>query len=84
SSGGHNGLASVIAAVGPDFPRLRVGIGRPSAPEELIDYVLGCFSPEERELLPAITRRAAQAVVAWCAEGIEKAMSKFNGPVPLE
>ncbi|HHW11868.1 MAG TPA: aminoacyl-tRNA hydrolase [Firmicutes bacterium] len=84
SSGGHNGLASVIAVAGPDFPRLRVGIGRPPDQEGMVDYVLGCFTAEEQEFLPAVTRRAAQAIISWCEEGIEKAMSKFNGPVPLE
>ncbi|NLW58751.1 MAG: aminoacyl-tRNA hydrolase [Firmicutes bacterium] len=84
SSGGHNGLASIIAVTGPDFPRLRVGIGSPSDREGMVDYVLGCFTAEEQALLPVITRWAAQAIIAWLEEGIEKAMSKYNGPVPLE
>ncbi len=84
SSGGHNGLASVIAVVGSDFPRLRVGIGHPADPGGMGDYVLGRFTPEEQAVLPVIARWAAGAIIAWSEEGIEKAMSKFNGPVPIE
>ncbi|NLC52820.1 MAG: aminoacyl-tRNA hydrolase [Firmicutes bacterium] len=84
SSGGHNGLSSVIAVVGADFPRLRVGIGRPADQEGMVDHVLGCFTVEEQALLPVITRWAAQAIICWCEEGIEKSMSKYNGPVPTE
>ena len=84
SSGGHNGLASIIAVVGSDFPRLRVGIGRPSDQEGMVDYVLGCFTAEEQASLSSITRWAAQAIISWCEEGIEKSMSKYNGPVPIE
>lgn len=84
SSGGHNGLASIIAVAGSDFPRLRVGIGAPSGPDGLVDYVLGSFSAEEQRSLPAITCWAAQALITWCEEGIEKAMSKYNGPVPFD
>mgnify|MGYP001050125856 CR=1 FL=1 len=84
SSGGHNGLASVIAVIGADVPRLRVGIGAPSSQDGMVDYVLGQFTAEEQKLLPAITLWAARAVQAWLDEGIEKAMSKYNGPAPIE
>lgn len=83
SSGGHNGLASVIAVLGPDFPRLRVGIGAPPAEVGMVDYVLGQFTAEEQKLLPAVTAWAARAIQAWLEEGIEKTMSKYNGPVAL-
>ena len=83
SSGGHNGLASVIAVLGAEFPRLRVGIGAPPAGVGMVDYVLGQFTAEEQKMLPAITERAARAIQAWLEEGIEKTMSKFNGPVAL-
>ncbi|HHT49139.1 MAG TPA: aminoacyl-tRNA hydrolase [Firmicutes bacterium] len=80
SSGGHNGLASVIAVLGSDFPRLRVGIGAPPDKDGMADYVLDRFTPEEQKILPAITFWAAQAVQAWLDQGIEKTMSRYNGP----
>lgn len=83
SSGGHKGLASIIEVTGSDFPRLRVGIDTPTDQGGMVDYVLGRFTPEEQKLLPEITQWAAQAIVTWLEEGIEKSMSKYNGPVPI-
>ncbi|NLY91484.1 MAG: aminoacyl-tRNA hydrolase [Firmicutes bacterium] len=83
SSGGHNGLASVIAVLGADFPRLRVGIGAPPGENGMVDHVLGQFTADEQRLLPAVTDWAARAIRSWLDEGIEKAMSKYNGPVPF-
>ncbi len=83
SSGGHKGLASIIAQIGPDFPRLRIGVGSPPPEEEMKEYVLTRFTPREEKLLPPILERAVQALSVWVEEGIEKAMSVYNGPVPL-
>jgi PTH1 family peptidyl-tRNA hydrolase len=76
SSGGHNGLESVIAALGTDaFPRLRIGVGggRPDP-----DYVLGRFTKEERPAIEKAVEEACAAVRCWADEGIEKCMTKFN------
>ena len=81
SSGGHKGLASIIAQIGPDFPRLRIGIGAPPPAEEMSEYVLARFTPQEEKLLPSILDQAVQALTMWAEEGIEKAMSVYNGPV---
>ncbi|NLW56249.1 MAG: aminoacyl-tRNA hydrolase [Firmicutes bacterium] len=81
SSGGHKGLASIIAQIGQDFPRLRVGIGSPPPEEVMSEYVLARFTPHEEKLLPLILDEAAQALTMWVEEGIEKAMSVYNGPV---
>lgn len=75
-AGGHNGLRSAIQNVGPDFVRVRIGIGRP--PEEarigVTDFVLGRMDSVVKEALP----RAADAVEAVLEEGAEAAMNRFN------
>lgn len=78
SDGGHNGLASIIESNGPDFPRLRVGIG--PLPEGLssIDFVLGKFTDSETPGLDAAVKNAAEAAAAFCTAGIEKAMNQYN------
>ena len=80
SSGGHNGLKSIIEQIGSDrFPRLRVGVGRPIR-GDAVAHVLNRFSPDEEAALPAIIERAADAVMTWHAEGITAAMNQFNQP----
>jgi len=76
---GHNGLRSVAQHLGtPDFLRLRVGVGRPGRGDrrDLADYVLANFEPHEDG--PAIVDRAADAVEALDAEGLEAAQRRFN------
>ena len=77
-AGGHNGLRSVIGSIGPDFARVRVGIGRPSPGVAVIDYVLGRMDPSVKEAIP----RAADAVEAVVEEGPEAAMNRFNVRTP--
>lgn len=77
SSGGHNGLKSLIAAFGDQFPRLRVGIGR-AHEGDAIDRVLGEFSGEERAELPAVVARAADGAELWLREGAVPAMQLVN------
>ena len=80
SAGGHNGLRDIIAALGSnEFSRLRVGIGRPGATRATVDHVLATFRPAERELADASIATAADAVEVWLRDGIEAAMSEFNG-----
>lgn len=68
SSGGHNGIKSIDQAIGPDYWRIRVGVGRPPAGGEnrnidLADYVLSDFTPEEAGKLPSIIDRVADFLV---------------------
>lgn len=74
--GGHNGLRSIIATIGEDFPRIRVGVGRPEY--DSVDHVLGPFSADERLALPAIIVGAADGVGLWIDEGLEAAMRFVN------
>jgi PTH1 family peptidyl-tRNA hydrolase len=79
SSAGHKGLASIIAALGDsDFLRLYIGIGRPSRPEEVVDFVLGCPEGPEAELLARGERRAAEGVLALLSEEPAKVMNVLN------
>ena len=80
SSGGHNGLESVIEHFGTEaIPRLRVGIG--AAPSQgAVDYVLGRFFEEEQPLLDATIKRAAEAVKCAVDKGLIAAMNVFNQP----
>ena len=79
SSGGHNGIGSVIAALGTqDFPRLRIGIGRPPPGSDQIEYVLGAMTEEERKVTDESVERAAGAVQTLITDGIDVAMNRFN------
>ncbi len=88
SAGSHNGLADIEAAVGTrDYPRLRVGIGSPKEAGESLpqrEYVLRPFSETQwRAVVPAL-EVAADALECWLEEGIQPAMSRFNGAVDGE
>ncbi len=79
-SGGHNGLRSIIEALGSEgFARLRVGIGRRApAGVDITDHVLGRFDAGEREAARAATEAAAEAVECCLKEGLTAAMNRFN------
>jgi PTH1 family peptidyl-tRNA hydrolase len=79
SAGGHNGLKSVIHHVGDEFPRLRIGVGRGDPQWDLADHVLSRFAREERAVAAEAVARAADAVETFVEEGIQAAMSRFNG-----
>ncbi|MHB1575105.1 MAG: aminoacyl-tRNA hydrolase [Candidatus Dormibacteria bacterium] len=79
SPGGHNGIRSLQTHWrSKDFARVRVGIGRPPAGVDPIEYVLGSPRGAERERLEAAVARAADAVLAAVGSGLEEAMSTFN------
>ena len=80
SDGGHNGMRSIIHALDTQaLPRLRIGIGEPE--ENLIDYVLSEFSQAEREEIDFVVQRAADALETFVTDGVQAAMSRFNGRV---
>ncbi len=80
-SGGHNGLASIVASVGGNeaFPRVRVGIGR-SGPVgiDISSHVLGRFGPAERSAAAEAVANAMAAVECCLKEGLTAAMNQFN------
>lgn len=78
--GGQNGLRSVIQHLGAkDFARLRFGIGRPPGKMNPVDFVLQRFTSDDDIRADELAGRAADAVEVWLSEGIETAMSRFNG-----
>ena len=79
TAGGHNGLRSVIEALGTDgFPRMRVGIGRPPGKTDAADHVLARFSAEERQMLNDALDRAVEALEVAIVDGVDVAMNRFN------
>jgi PTH1 family peptidyl-tRNA hydrolase len=77
--GGHNGLKSVMDALGSgDFARLRIGIGRPARGGDVIDHVLGSFSVAENAMLEAILTRASDAAVTVLCHGAKVGMDRFH------
>ena len=79
SAGGHNGLKSIIGALGTEeFARLRIGVGRGDGRVDLADHVLAKFDPEERTIVAETVGRAADATELFIAEGIGPVMNRFN------
>lgn len=85
-SGGHRGVKSTIDCLGtPDFNRVRIGISRPAnsgqrktGEDEIVDYVLGDFPPEEDDIIKTAVINVAEAVECLLQDGLEGAMNRFN------
>ena len=85
SDGGHNGLASVIDCLGGnDVPRLRIGIRPDELRDDLADFVLSAFDDEELPVIDAALDDVVEATRAVLADGMAKAMSRFNRPLESE
>jgi peptidyl-tRNA hydrolase, PTH1 family len=78
SSAGHNGVESVMGAVGPDFIRIRMGVGPGHPITNGADYVLAPMKKKQLEVADEMLERAADAVKMIVEEGIAKAMNVFN------
>ncbi len=79
-AGGQKGMESIVNQLGSrEFPRLRVGIGRPPGRMDPADYVLHDFDAFQQELLPEILSQAVDAIRIYIVEGIETAMNLYNG-----
>lgn len=81
-AGGHNGMASVLQNLRTEnVARLRLGVGPEEASvggEDLVDYVLGELSADEREVAEEMVERAADACECWLSASAEAVMQKFN------
>ncbi|SJM66310.1 aminoacyl-tRNA hydrolase [Gulosibacter sp. 10] len=76
--GGHNGLRDISSAIGPDYLRVRVGIGRPPGRQDPADYVLRPFSNGERETLGVLVQEAADAVELIAERGLVDAQQTVH------
>jgi PTH1 family peptidyl-tRNA hydrolase len=82
-AGGHNGMRSIIAALGSDgFPRLRIGIDRPPGRMDPAAYVLQDFTQQQEEVMLRVRDQAVVACEHWLAFGITSAMNAFNAKGP--
>lgn len=80
SHGGHNGMASIIEALGTQaFTRQKIGVGPPEEQAGLIDYVLGPFTADEEDHLPRVIDRACDQLRMWVTDGWMDAASRYNG-----
>ena len=79
-TGGHRGLDSIQGLLGKnDFPRLRLGIGRPESNRDVSSFVLGKFAEAETELLEKVLETGADQLTCWILQGIGQAMNNYNG-----
>ncbi|MBQ9470933.1 MAG: aminoacyl-tRNA hydrolase [Bacteroidales bacterium] len=79
SDGGHNGLKNIDLLLGSNrYARLRLGVGNEFARGRQIDHVLGEFSPDEAQLMAHTVERAAEAVLSFGLQGVERTMNLFN------
>lgn len=81
SAGGHNGLKNIIAHLGTDrFPRVKVGVGAPPNPEyDMVDWVIGGFTADERKVIDAAIDRALDAAECVIEKGVTEAQNRYNG-----
>lgn len=81
TAGGHNGLRNIIAQLHSDqFPRLKIGVGQKPHPDyDMADWVLGKFSKEDQKTIDAAIERALDAIECVFSQGMDKAMSQYNG-----
>ncbi|MBN6187390.1 aminoacyl-tRNA hydrolase [Aneurinibacillus sp. BA2021] len=79
SSGGHNGMKSLIAHLGTEeFKRIKIGIGRPAPGRKVVDHVLTTFPPEELADVQDAVQHAVEAVKAWTEISFLRVMNQFN------
>ncbi|MEG0711248.1 MAG: aminoacyl-tRNA hydrolase [Niameybacter sp.] len=80
SSGGHNGIKSIIAQLGTDvFPRVKIGVGEKPKGWDLADYVLGKFTDEDNKILGERLKAVCEAVETMVKKNVETAMNNYNG-----
>ena len=83
--GGQNGVRNISELLGTqEYARLKLGVGRPADPRfNVADYVLGKFAKNEQEQLGQYLETACDAIESFIFDGLNKASTKYNGPVKL-
>ena len=77
--GGHNGMKSVISEIDTqNFPRIRIGIGKPESKGQLIEYVIGKMPQTDKDILEKATILGKEAIIEIIKNGVDIAMNKFN------
>ncbi|OPJ61081.1 aminoacyl-tRNA hydrolase [Clostridium oryzae] len=77
SSGGHNGIKSIIKCLGSDtFPRIKIGVGQPKG--DWISHVMGKFNSDDRNKIDTVYDQVLLAIETIVSKGIDEAMNKFN------
>ena len=78
SAGGHNGIKNIIAHLGTDvFPRVKVGVGAPE--HDIVDWVIGPFTANERKVIDGVLDRALGAAECIITDGVSAAQNRYNG-----
>jgi len=75
---GHHGIESISDRFGPDFDRVRIGVGRPARSGAAVTHVLSRFDPKDQPIIDEAIERAADAVECLLREGLAAAMTRFN------
>jgi len=75
---GHNGVGDVASAIGQEFARVRLGIGRPPGSKDPVDFVLEAFTKREEADVATIVNLGADAVIAILRDGVSAAQTEFN------
>ncbi|WCK54630.1 aminoacyl-tRNA hydrolase [Aneurinibacillus sp. Ricciae_BoGa-3] len=79
SSGGHNGMKSLISHLGTEeFKRVKIGIDRPQPGRKVVDHVLSSFTPDDLPVVEDAVKRAAEAAKAWTEISFLRVMNQFN------
>jgi PTH1 family peptidyl-tRNA hydrolase len=79
SAAGHNGIKSIISALGnQDFARLRIGVGQPPPGTDRVGWVLGEMSSQDQGLVDDAILRATEAIVSLMEDGVDTTMGRFN------
>lgn len=84
-SAGQKGIGSIIQKLGSqDFPRVRIGIGRPPGRMDPADYVLQSFGKDEEAVVRIVLDQVLESVEIFLEQGLEQAMNLYNGPIARE
>jgi peptidyl-tRNA hydrolase, PTH1 family len=76
---GNKGVLSIADALrSQEFMRVRIGVSRPAERDQMVEYVLDGFAPEERPRLTAVLGRAADAITTIIRDGLDRAMTEYN------
>ena len=84
SAGGHNGMKSIIQHIGQEFPRMRLGVGRPPGRMDPPAYVLQDFDKDQIPIVNEMIDEAIRAIATYLTDGIQMAMNRHNGSVNNE